>query len=100
MIGFTGAGAARRKEGETIEVIAQSVGISNLPADVSAALARDAEYRLRELMQVRRPSLCPCDYPKQIPVTSALRTLLHLLLPTVIRNLDLNVTWGDGRIAC
>ncbi|KAM0863744.1 hypothetical protein ACQ4PT_044383 [Festuca glaucescens] len=36
---------------ETIEVIAQSVGISNLPADVSAALAPDAEYRLRELMQ-------------------------------------------------
>jgi hypothetical protein len=55
---------------ETIEAIAQSVGISNLPADVSAALAPDAEYRLRELMQVRCPSLCPCDYPGHIPITS------------------------------
>uniref|UniRef100_A0A0E0C2T2 TATA box binding protein associated factor (TAF) histone-like fold domain-containing protein n=1 Tax=Oryza meridionalis TaxID=40149 RepID=A0A0E0C2T2_9ORYZ len=36
---------------ETIEVIAQSVGIANLPADVSAALAPDVEYRLREIMQ-------------------------------------------------
>jgi transcription initiation factor TFIID subunit 6 len=40
---------------ETIEVIAQSVGIPTLPADVSAALAPDVEYRLREIMQVRRP---------------------------------------------
>ncbi|KAK1670472.1 hypothetical protein QYE76_058631 [Lolium multiflorum] len=48
-------GGGRDEQGivpkETIEVIAQSVGISNLPADVSAALAPDAEYRLRELMQ-------------------------------------------------
>ncbi|XP_051228273.1 transcription initiation factor TFIID subunit 6 isoform X1 [Lolium perenne] len=36
---------------ETIEVIAQSVGIPTLPADVSAALAPDVEYRLREIMQ-------------------------------------------------
>ncbi|KQJ89697.1 hypothetical protein BRADI_4g27220v3 [Brachypodium distachyon] len=36
---------------ETIEVIAQSVGIATLPADVSAALAPDVEYRLREIMQ-------------------------------------------------
>uniref|UniRef100_A0A0D9V1G9 TATA box binding protein associated factor (TAF) histone-like fold domain-containing protein n=1 Tax=Leersia perrieri TaxID=77586 RepID=A0A0D9V1G9_9ORYZ len=36
---------------ETIEVIAQSVGIVSLPADVSAALAPDVEYRLREIMQ-------------------------------------------------
>lgn len=40
---------------ETIEVIGQSVGIANLPADVSAALAPDVEYRLREIMQVRAP---------------------------------------------
>ena len=38
---------------ETIEVIAQSVGIPTIPADVSAALAPDVEYRLREIMQVR-----------------------------------------------
>jgi transcription initiation factor TFIID subunit 6 len=40
---------------ETIEVIAQSVGIPSLGADVSAALAPDVEYRLREIMQVRPP---------------------------------------------
>ena len=38
---------------ETIEVIAQSVGIPSLGADVAAALAPDVEYRLREIMQVR-----------------------------------------------
>uniref|UniRef100_A0ACD5XE37 Uncharacterized protein n=1 Tax=Avena sativa TaxID=4498 RepID=A0ACD5XE37_AVESA len=36
---------------ETIEVIAQSVGIATLSADVSDALAPDAQYRLREIMQ-------------------------------------------------
>ncbi|XP_062198680.1 transcription initiation factor TFIID subunit 6 isoform X2 [Phragmites australis] len=36
---------------ETIEVIAQSVGIPSLGADASAALAPDVEYRLREIMQ-------------------------------------------------
>ncbi|ONK79068.1 uncharacterized protein A4U43_C01F2570 [Asparagus officinalis] len=36
---------------ETIEVIAQSVGIPNLSSDVALALAPDVEYRLREIMQ-------------------------------------------------
>ncbi|CAO2179694.1 unnamed protein product [Urochloa humidicola] len=36
---------------ETIEVIAQSVGIPSLVPDVAAALAPDVEYRLREIMQ-------------------------------------------------
>ncbi|WVZ57837.1 hypothetical protein U9M48_008175 [Paspalum notatum var. saurae] len=36
---------------ETIEVIAQSVGIPSLGTDVAAALAPDVEYRLREIMQ-------------------------------------------------
>ncbi|XP_009591415.1 transcription initiation factor TFIID subunit 6-like isoform X2 [Nicotiana tomentosiformis] len=36
---------------ETIEVIAQSIGISNLSPDVLPALAADAEYRIREIMQ-------------------------------------------------
>ncbi|KAJ6846050.1 transcription initiation factor TFIID subunit 6 [Iris pallida] len=36
---------------ETIEVIAQSMGISNLSPDVASALAPDVEYRLREIMQ-------------------------------------------------
>ena len=40
---------------ETIEVIAQSVGIPSLGADVAAALSPDVEYRLREIMQVRSP---------------------------------------------
>lgn len=36
---------------ETIEVIAQSIGISNLSSDVAQALSPDVEYRLREIMQ-------------------------------------------------
>ncbi|CAL4976047.1 unnamed protein product [Urochloa decumbens] len=36
---------------ETIEVIAQSVGIPSLGPDVATALAPDVEYRLREIMQ-------------------------------------------------
>lgn len=36
---------------ETIEVIAQSIGINNLSQDVAQALAPDVEYRLREIMQ-------------------------------------------------
>lgn len=37
---------------DTIEVIAQSIGINNLSPDVAQALAPDVEYRLREIMQV------------------------------------------------
>ncbi|KAL3632703.1 Transcription initiation factor TFIID subunit 6 [Castilleja foliolosa] len=36
---------------DTIEVIAQSVGITNLSSDVLPALAADVEYRVREIMQ-------------------------------------------------
>ncbi|XP_068641541.1 transcription initiation factor TFIID subunit 6-like isoform X2 [Aristolochia californica] len=36
---------------ETIEVIAQSIGINNLSPDVALALAPDVEYRVREVMQ-------------------------------------------------
>ncbi|XP_050247876.1 transcription initiation factor TFIID subunit 6 isoform X2 [Quercus robur] len=36
---------------ETIEVIAQSIGINNLSPDVALALAPDVEYRMREIMQ-------------------------------------------------
>ncbi|KAI4307939.1 hypothetical protein L6164_031063 [Bauhinia variegata] len=36
---------------ETIEVIAQSLGITNLSPDVALALAPDVEYRVREIMQ-------------------------------------------------
>lgn len=37
---------------ETVEVIAQSVGINNLSTDAALALAPDVEYRMREIMQV------------------------------------------------
>lgn len=37
---------------ESIEVIAQSIGISNLSPDAALALAPDVEYRMREIMQV------------------------------------------------
>uniref|UniRef100_A0A2P2JHP0 TATA box binding protein associated factor (TAF) histone-like fold domain-containing protein n=1 Tax=Rhizophora mucronata TaxID=61149 RepID=A0A2P2JHP0_RHIMU len=36
---------------ETIEVIAQSIGINNLSSDAALALAPDVEYRIREIMQ-------------------------------------------------
>ncbi|KAE9604924.1 putative transcription factor Hap3/NF-YB family [Lupinus albus] len=36
---------------ETIEVIAQSIGINNFSPDVALALAPDVEYRIREIMQ-------------------------------------------------
>lgn len=36
---------------ETVHVIAQSIGIASLSDEVAAALAPDAEYRMREIMQ-------------------------------------------------
>ncbi|KAL1818055.1 hypothetical protein ACET3Z_020629 [Daucus carota] len=36
---------------ETVEVIAQSMGINNLTPDAALALAPDVEYRMREIMQ-------------------------------------------------
>ncbi|XVE72484.1 hypothetical protein DITRI_Ditri11bG0042700 [Diplodiscus trichospermus] len=36
---------------ETIDVIAQSIGINNLSADAALSLAPDVEYRMREIMQ-------------------------------------------------
>ncbi|CAN4097166.1 unnamed protein product [Withania somnifera] len=36
---------------ETIEVISQSIGVTNLSSDVLPALAVDVEYRIREIMQ-------------------------------------------------
>ncbi|XP_050138102.1 transcription initiation factor TFIID subunit 6-like [Malus sylvestris] len=36
---------------EAIEVVAQSIGISNLAPDVALALTPDVEYRVREIMQ-------------------------------------------------
>nr|XP_043622627.1 transcription initiation factor TFIID subunit 6-like [Erigeron canadensis] len=38
-------------EKESIQVIAQSIGVSNLSAEVLPALASDIEYRVREIMQ-------------------------------------------------
>lgn len=40
---------------ESMQTIAQSIGISNLSDEVAAALAPDVEYRMREIMQV---SMC------------------------------------------
>jgi len=37
---------------ESIEVIAQTLGINNLSSDVALALSPDLEYRIREIMQV------------------------------------------------
>lgn len=37
---------------ETVEVIAQSIGITNLLPEAALMLAPDVEYRVREIMQV------------------------------------------------
>ena len=37
---------------ESIQVMAQSIGLSNLSPDVLPDLANDIEYRVREIMQV------------------------------------------------
>lgn len=37
---------------QTVQIIAQGIGISHLGEDVAAALAPDAEYRMREIIQV------------------------------------------------
>ena len=37
---------------QTVQIIAQGTGISHLGEDVAAALAPDAEYRMREIIQV------------------------------------------------
>ena len=38
-------------DGQTIRVIAESVGIAELPEDVAATLAPEVEYRLRDIVQ-------------------------------------------------
>lgn len=43
---------------ETIEVIAQSIGINNLSHDVALAVAPDVEYRMRQIMQVSLSLFC------------------------------------------
>ncbi|KAI9082236.1 hypothetical protein K1719_035659 [Acacia pycnantha] len=43
---------------ETIEVIAQSIGINNLSPDVALSLAPDVEYRMREIMQEAIKCMC------------------------------------------
>lgn len=42
---------------ETIEVTAQSIGITNLSPEAALMLAPDVEYRVREIMQVAYPFL-------------------------------------------
>lgn len=37
---------------ESIQVVAQSIGVTNLSPDVIEAIAPDVEYRVREIMQV------------------------------------------------
>jgi len=44
---------------DTIHVIAQSIGITNLHDDVAKELAPDVEYRMREIMQVRDAAILP-----------------------------------------
>ncbi|GKV53177.1 hypothetical protein SLEP1_g59715, partial [Rubroshorea leprosula] len=36
---------------EAIEVVAESIGITNLSPDVAPAVAEDVEYRVLEIMQ-------------------------------------------------
>lgn len=38
--------------GESIKVIAESVGISGIPDDAASVLAEDSSYRLKQIVQV------------------------------------------------
>lgn len=40
--------------GESIKVIAESVGISGIPDDAASVLAEDSSYRLKQIAQVCR----------------------------------------------
>jgi hypothetical protein len=51
--------------GDSIKVIAETVGIANLKGEVAEALAADVEYRLRDLVQV---SSCGCRTFVQLPL--------------------------------
>ncbi|KAF7831714.1 transcription initiation factor TFIID subunit 6 [Senna tora] len=53
---------------ETIEVIAQSIGITNLSPDVALSLAPDVEYRMREIMQEAIKCMC---HSKRTTLTAA-----------------------------
>jgi hypothetical protein len=37
---------------DSIKIIAEAVGVTNLPDEVAAAMASDVEYRIREITQV------------------------------------------------
>lgn len=41
--------------GESIKVIAESVGISGIPDDAASVLAEDSSYRLKQIVQVSSP---------------------------------------------
>lgn len=47
--------------GESIKVIAESMGISGIPDDAASVLAEDSSYRLKQIVQV---SLLPNMYYK------------------------------------
>ncbi|PSS14344.1 Transcription initiation factor TFIID subunit like [Actinidia chinensis var. chinensis] len=61
---------------ETIEVIAQSIGISSLSPDVALALAPDVEYRMREIMQ--EAIKCMCHSKRTTLTTDDVDSALHL----------------------
>ena len=42
---------------DSIKIIAEAVGVTNLPDEVAAAMASDVEYRIREITQVRTSHL-------------------------------------------
>lgn len=37
---------------DSIKIIGEAVGVTNLPDEVAAAMASDVEYRIREITQV------------------------------------------------
>ncbi|CAL1381942.1 unnamed protein product [Linum trigynum] len=73
---------------ETMEVIAQSIGISNLSSDAALALAPDVEYRLREIMQ---ESIKSMRHSRRATLTTNVDSALTL------RNVEVNGQEREAR---
>ncbi|KAK3038931.1 hypothetical protein RJ639_027559 [Escallonia herrerae] len=82
---------------ETVEVVAQSIGINNLSPDVAFALAPDVEYRMHEIMQFhpgdeskRQSNVCATQ--KELHTTDDVDSALNL------RNVEGNANCNFPRL--
>jgi transcription initiation factor TFIID subunit 6 len=79
---------------ETIQVIAQSIGVHNLSPDVLPSLAADVEYRLREIIQ---ESIKCMRHSKETSLTAEhLDTALNLRTLEVSFMIPYSCRWIDS----